>query len=182
MRVTTWILWLGLVCLATALAGQVQKLMSDPLFGISYDPRTVKFEKLPTRVRKRCPQVHNGEAWVYAHLESERSEYFIVSGLTRSCTKGGGSCDTVLDLTGMIVALRGARCTVEAADAFYWRKNAPVWDLPEAELNNLAWDALQRYAKAFGGKRSFLKNVKHREHMEPVLRKQLETFESQPET
>jgi hypothetical protein len=177
-------LFAGFACVAAAFTTQAQKqkLMSDPLFGISYDPQSVKFEEAPARIRMGCSQVHTEKTWVYCHLKTAEIEYFIVSGLIRQCPDGPGPCDLQPDVTGAIVALRGSTCSAEAADGFYWRKSDSLYDLPEASLGEMARDALQRYAKAFGGKKNFLNKLtpRTRGYLEPVLRKQLETFEKDP--
>jgi len=182
MTRSTQTVCLALFWLAAAVTSQTQNLMTDPIFGISYDPRRVRFEEAPAKISSACPQIRNERAWVYARLRTQGVEYLIVSGLTRICPDGPGSCEVAPDVTGVIVALRGSGCSVEAADGFYWRKNDPLWELPPTALESMARDAVHRYAKAFGGKKNFLDNLtpRTREHLEPVMRKQLEVFEREP--
>lgn len=152
--------------------------MTDPLFGISYDPAEMKFEEAAT-VREKCPQIQDQFAWIYAHLSTRNTEYFILSGLTHVCPDGPGVCHTSPDIAGTIVASRGSKCSVESVDSFYWRTGDTLWNLPQRDLDEFARDALRRYAKAFGSKRAFLRNVTHREYLAPTLRQQLEIFEKQ---
>lgn len=152
--------------------------MTDPLFGISYVPRIVKFEEVPRKVMRACPGIHDEKAWTYGHLNTPAVEYFIVSGLTRVCSDGSGPCGLSPDDVGTFVALRGSKCSTEAVDSFYWRKDHSIWNRSGSELNALAHDALRRYSKAFGGKRQFLAKVQHREFLAPGLKKQLEIFEN----
>jgi hypothetical protein len=155
--------------------------MTDPFFGISYDPESVKFEHAPATVNNACSQIHNERTWIFAHLKKEGVEYFIVSGFARVCPDGPGQCDVGPNITGTIIALRGSKCSAEAADGFYWRKDDPLWDLSEAALDGMARDAVQRYAEAFGGKRNFMDHLspRAREHSEPAIRKQLELLEKE---
>jgi hypothetical protein len=163
------------------IGGQTRKLMDDPLFAIRYDTQKVQFESMPISLVKRCPDLRNRytDAWVYGHTKTGDAEYFIVSGLMKYFDKETGKETGVNpDIDGLIIAIYGSTCSVEAEDSFYWIKNSPVWNLPAAAL---ASDALQRYAKAFGGKKEFLKHVptKGRENLAPEMRKQLEIFEKQ---
>jgi hypothetical protein len=180
-RASVWILAFSFGFISMTTGGQTRRLMDDPLFAIRYDTAKVHFESMPISLVKRCPDLRNRytDAWIYGHTETMDAEYFIVSGLVKYFDEETGKETGVYpDIDGLIIAIHGPTCSVEAEDSFYWMKNSPVWNLPEAAL---AADALQRYAKAFGGKRTFLKNVptKDRENLAPEMRKQLEIFEKQ---
>lgn len=181
MKASKYVVLCLAFCTTVALVAQAQEPMTDPFFGISYDPGSVKFEQAPAAVNNACSQIHNERTWVFAHLKKENVEYFIVSGLARVCPDGPGHCDLAPNITGTIVALHGSKCSTEAADGFYWRKDDPLWDLPEAALDGMARDAVQRYAAAFGGKKNFMDHLspKVREHSDLVMRKQLDLLDKE---
>jgi hypothetical protein len=183
IRKAVWLVIISVGLISTTMEGQTRALMSDPLFAIHYDTQKGHFEMMPASLLKGCPELHNQyvEGWLYAHARTAGAEYFIVSGTVKSHDQENGQETGAVhpDITGAIVALRGSTCSVKAQDSFYWINDSPVWNLPEAALNEMAMDALHRYTKAFGGKRKFLKSVTHRERLAPVLRKQLDIFERQ---
>lgn len=55
----------------------------------------------------------------------------------------------------------------------------PIYEAGDSALSGIAADALNRYAKAFGGKKAFLKHVTEgaRDDLPPVVLKQLQLFE-----
>lgn len=183
MRTSIWLLCLIALCLAAVFTARAQKLMSDPLFGISYDPGVVRFEEAPARISKECSELRDQKTWVYCRAKLGDVDYFIVSGFMRQCPDGPGSCKMQPDTTGSVLALRGSMCSAEAADGFYWQKDDPLWNLPPTALDEMARDALRRYATAFGGKKNFLGHLtpRIREFLHPAVRKQLEAFEKEPD-
>ncbi len=163
---------------------QTPRFTDDPLFAIRYDPKLIHFESLPNSLVERCPNLRNRyvAAWVYGHAGNSDTEYFFVSGLmTSSDQKTGRQTGAEHpDGNGLFIAVsvHGAECKMTSQDSFYWNKDHsdPLWNMPESAL---AADVLQRYAKAFGGKPSFLKKVTHPERLAPIMREQLEIFEKQ---
>ena len=154
--------------------------MSDPLFGIAYDPEGYRFEEAPSKISALCPDLHGKKTWVYAHLKSADAEYFIVSGYTGDCSNGKRQCYP--DIVGTGVLLRGAMCSVTAVDSFYWDDHSDLWKLSESLMNDFAKDAIQRYLAAFGGRKSFLDIVstgQSERYLAPALRRQLETIRMQ---
>lgn len=163
------------------LAAQPLGSMEDPLFGISYDTQKVHFESVPVSLVKQCSELQNRyiEAWIYGQTKTEDTKYVIISGLMNS--DGENAEGPHPDVAGIAVSIHGTKCVTETADGFLWGKNARAgWNIPESVLADAASDILHRYTKAFGGKKNFLENVKHREYLAPVMRKQLEIFEREP--
>ena len=95
--------------------------------------------------------------WVYAHLQTTDTEYFVVSGFTGECAGTKTRCEP--DIVGTGVALRGKMCGLSAVDSFYFNVDSGLWKLSELAMDDFAKDAIQRYLLAFGGKQSFLKMV-----------------------
>jgi hypothetical protein len=169
------LLLLGLNSVSINLLAQTPKMMVDPLFGIKYDTGRKVFSEPPPSLLRRCELKKDyARTWVYAHARVGHTEYFILSGMIRNNS----------EQASIIVAVRGSECRSEAQDSFYWLTNTPEWELSEDIQMTLANDALQRYAKAFGGKKQFLKLLSaagvHEDELAPVLRKRLRAFRSEP--
>ncbi len=103
------------VCLsAVEMFPQSPTLMSDPLFGITYDPQKIRFEKIPPLLTERCPGLRGRyvAAWVYGHFKTTDSEYFLVSGLMEFKEDSPRGARTVApeEGGGLIAALRGSAC------------------------------------------------------------------------
>ena len=181
MKIFKCVVLCFIFCTTVALSAQTQQPMTDPFFGISYDPGIVKFEQAPPTVNNACSQIHDERTWVFAHLKNEDVEYFIVSGFARVCPDGSAPCAVAPNITGTIVALRESKCTAEAADGFHWQKNDPLWNLSEASLDLMARDAIRKYIKAFGGRTQFLERLppKALEYSDPIMRKQIELIENE---
>jgi len=154
--------------------------MSDPLFGISYDPERNRFEEVPSKVSALCPGLRGKKTWIYAHLKATDAEYFVVSGYTGECAEGKRRCEP--DVVGTGVLLRGTMCSLTAVDSFYWDDHSDLWKLSEPLMNDFAKDAIQRYVSAFGGRKNFLEIVttgQSERYLAPALRRQLETLRKQ---
>jgi hypothetical protein len=169
---------LGFVIFGVSLLSQTKQVMNDPIFGLTYDPGKVVFDKTPERVRTACPELREKTTWVYAHLRTTDTEYFILSGRTKPCANNANKCTTFPDTSGTAVALRGKHCQISASDGFYWAQNFPASQMPESTLDEFASDALNRYSRAFGGKQAFLGRLtaKHEESVAPALRRKLQNF------
>ena len=173
----------ALLCSAkTALA---QKLMTDPLFGISYDRQRMTFERMPATLAESCPRLRGRyvTAWVYGHLKTPDSEYFLISGLMESHADEPGGARTVApdEGGGVAVALRGSGCVVDQSEYFLTQevnpgKTATPIIVPKAVLVSILQEAFKRYVIAFGSKQEFLKHVKPKALL-PVVREQFEAFE-----
>lgn len=181
----TWLFFICFGLLTVASVGQQSpQLMSDPLFGISYDPAKVVFEKAPESITRFCSDLRGRKLWVYGRSKTTTTEYFIVSGFRKFYPDGPGPAGTEPDF-GIAVALQGKHCTVDQSEFFLRAevnpaKGATPIKVPDAVLRNIAADALNRYAKAFGGKKQFLQLLTQndRTFIPPVLRRQLELFEN----
>jgi hypothetical protein len=164
---------------------QSPQLMSDPLFGILYDPQKVHFDKIPPLLVDKCPALRERyvAAWVYGHLKTADTDYFLISGLMefREDKPGGSRTIAPEEGDGVAVALRDSKCLVDQADYFLTQdinpaKHATPITAPEAVLNGILADAFRKYVAAFGGKQDFLKHVKPDAIATPIVRKQLEIF------
>jgi hypothetical protein len=128
--------------------------MSDPVFGMTYDLQKVHFETAPASIGRLCPEARGETYWLYAYRKEGDAEYFILSNF-RSVISGAG------------VVLKGGRCTEALPDwilsggeiATPQRTDRSI-KFTEAVEHGLAKDLLRRYSVAFGGRESFLNEVK----------------------
>jgi hypothetical protein len=140
--------------------------MTEPLFGLSYNPQKVRFEPAPASVTAHCPLLKGRRLWTYSSWKDKKSAYWIVSGFITilpddfSARKGIAEPDPA----GVVVELRGAECRMGTPEIFFsgkiarGKKSLPA-EPNEAAINGLALDAIERYAKAFGGKGAFLDEI-----------------------
>jgi hypothetical protein len=189
-----FLLLLGLLILNGAVAAGSQSTPSkivDPFFLIPYDPAKVHFERIPTLVRDRCPELRrlHATAWVYSHVRADDAEYFILYGQIRVPSENHpGQFTTPLeDDDGLVVALRGKECLIDQWQFFLRKKTNPAKTaipipVSDKDLDAIAADLLQKYKKAFGGKENFLDRItpEARHELPPVVLKQLEMFEKEP--
>ena len=187
MLTSRWKLCLVSFCFAAA-AARAQKVMSDPLFGIVYDPQRVRFEKMPPALPGECPRLKGRyvSAWVYGHFKAAESEYFLISGLMESQADEPGGARTIApeEAGGLAVALRGSECFVDQTEYFLTQgvnpgKTATPIMVPKSVLTGILKDSFKKYVTAFGGKQKFLKHVKPKAAL-PIVREQLEIFEKDP--
>lgn len=185
-----WTLCVISLCLASTAVTRAQRVMTDPLIGISYDREAVRFERMPPRLIKRCSRLNRRyvAAWVYGYLQTPDSEYFLISGLMDFRADGPGGARTVApeEGGGLIVTVRGSECLVDQADYFLTQgvnpaKSATPIMVPKSILTGILQDAFERYATAFGGRQEFLNRVKpiKPNALLPVVREQLEVFENE---
>src|ERR1700682_3185903 len=108
-RTSRWTFYVILFCFAAAVMAQTQKSMTDPLFGISYDPEKVHFEGMPPVLAEKCRGLKGRyvEAWIYGHFKTADSEYFLISGLMEFQEDKPGGARTVAseEGDGLITAL-----------------------------------------------------------------------------
>jgi hypothetical protein len=162
--------------------------MADQLFGILYEPEKVHFERMPPDLPEKCPRLRGRyvAAWVYGHLKTADSEYFLISGLMEFQEDKPGGARTIApeEGDGVAVVLQGSQCLVDQAGYFFDQrinpaKNATPITVPTSVSTGILRDAFKRYVIAFGGKQEFLKRVKPSAAL-PFVREQLEIFEREP--
>jgi hypothetical protein len=187
-----WPRLISLVILNTSIvtAQSMHSQLIDPFFLIDYDPNKVHFDPMPKTISNRCRDMHDHyvRAWVYAHLKTADAEYFIVDGYIQIPSKDdpGASSAAPEEGYGFFIELGTSKCAVDPTPAVFFRAanlgRGPTQrtiTISESALNAIAVDLIQRYAKAFGGKKAFLERISQqaREELPPVLRKQLDIFE-----
>lgn len=181
------LLMLSIALLSPTGKTQQQQPMEDPLFGISYNPNKVRFEPVTTSLSEQCTELRTkyDRAWIYGHWKGVDAEYFIVSGLAKFHHEESGAPYVAPDF-GTAVELTSSRC-ISAHIDYLMLGDAAVGTHPFVGLNDtilahISEDALERYAKAFGGKINFLDHLpkKNRDNLPPALQKQLEIFEKHP--
>jgi hypothetical protein len=183
-RIVLCALWL---CAATTAAvPQHQQQMTDQLFGVSYDPQKVHFDKMPAALADKCPGLRHRyvNAWVYGHFKTHESEYFLISGLMEFHRERGGPTIAPEEGDGLIVAVQDSKCLLDEAGYFLTQtvntgKGATPIMVPSSVLTGILRDAFERYSVAFGGKQEFLKRVRRNGAL-PVVQEQLNTFEKSP--
>ena len=182
MRLTILVL-VGCVFLCGVVA-RAQSIFYDPLFEIPYDPQKIYFDSVPLTIKAHCPGLRDryASAWLYAKWKQEDTEYFIISGFLADY-RNGHVVAAEQDF-GIAVAIRGSRCLYDQSEYFLRQEINPARDATpvkaaDSVLNGIAADILTRYAKAFGGKKAFLKHITQsaRDDLPPVVLKQLEIFE-----
>ncbi len=189
-----YVILLPVFCLSLLANGQTSKhtveakapaLLSEPFFGIPYNPFKVHYDPVPLSFVKACKHTYQHE-YVYAYLKSGDAEYFVISGY---------SSDQDSDSLGYVAMIRGNHCDSADLKNTYVGvpptngyadtkneeglpgKNAPdVRDPGESGsqgnyhyilrskheefiLRSLVRDALQRGVRAFGSEDRFRKMV-----------------------
>jgi hypothetical protein len=179
-RYTVAILLIGVA--ATTAAPQHQRQMTDQLFGVSYDPQKVHFDKMPPELADKCPGLQHRyvAAWIYGHFKTSESEYFLISGLMKFHNEKGAPTIAPEEDNGLVVALEGSRCMSDEAGYFLTQtvntgKGATSVMVPTAVVDGILQDAFKRYSVAFGGKQAFLARVKRNVAL-PVVQEQLDVF------
>lgn len=179
------------LCAIAVPAGAQRQMMTDQLFGISYDPQKIHFEKMPNELVTHCPklQARYVAAWVYGHLRTSDSEYFLIYGLMESQEDSPRGAHTITpeEGDGLVVVLRGSQCLVDQAGFFLMQKVNPGKTatpimVPGSVLTGILEDSFKRYVLAFGGREEFLRRVKpiKANALFPMVREQLEVFRKEP--
>jgi hypothetical protein len=181
-------------------------LVTDPVFGITFNSSEVKYEPMPVAARHLCPDFRRGVYWTFAHFRKNDADYFVVLGAAPN--QDGDSFGTAIEI-------RGSKCQV--ADSKWmlsgflpprgysggseWN-HLPGLEAPEvcdqgdchyvlrsageeALLRGLVQDALARGTRAWGGMARFKKEVCSPQIMEdsssmPVVQQELSNFCRQP--
>jgi hypothetical protein len=134
---------------------KAQPPSSDPIFGMTYDAKLVRFEQAPASIIKQCEaekSLKTKPFWLFAHATVDGTEYFIVS-------------NRITEVSGAGYVMRGSECVewlparmMNEESAISGTKEAlPKWaPLTDPVVKALADDAFRRYAQAYGGKKMFL--------------------------
>jgi hypothetical protein len=177
-----------LVSVGLEVAAQAPRSMTDPLFGVSYNPEEVHFEHMPLILAEKCPKLRGRyvEAWVYGHFRASDSEYFLISGLMEfeEDKPGGARSIAPEEGDGLIVALQHSKCLVDQAGYFYDQKINPAKTAtpitaPGSVVSGILQDAFRRDVVAFGGKQELMKHVKPNVLL-PAARREFEKFQKDP--
>lgn len=166
--------------------GHTSTAMSDPLFGITYDSKTVRFETMPKQLAIQCARLRGrySRAWVFGHFKSEDSEYYLISGLMDLAKKGeAGNHQSIVpdEGGGVIVAVKGSECTQDQSEYFFDQttnpsKRATPIEASPSVLKGILQDAFERYTQAFGGRAEFLRHVKPKAIGPSIIRVEFEKF------
>ena len=130
--------------------------LTEPVFGLKYDPALVSFEAAPAELTKRCPDLTNSrwdrKMWIFGRSGSSASEFLVVGGFYVR-RHGSATMPVEYDTPGAVVHLRGDHCELigPAREVFDYAPEG----ISKPELADLAKDASCRYARAFGGSAKF---------------------------
>ncbi|MDE1148052.1 MAG: hypothetical protein PW843_15735 [Azospirillaceae bacterium] len=122
--------------------------LTDPVFGLKYDPAHVKFDEAPTSLMTRCPNLANdrwdNRLWIYGQQDEAGTQYLIVGGLYVEKATGRSKPNPI----GAIIAVTPEKCDLvgPARETL----QAPT-DLPADMAPHLIDDLVRRYRTAFGG-------------------------------
>jgi len=138
--------------------GQTLPRVTDPIFGLSYDPAKIRFEDA-AEVVARCAELTNARwsrrAWLYARNVESSGTYLVLGGLyERREPPAKGEKRFEFDPKGVLLREHEGRCDLigPAREVFEY----PVDGVAPGTLQALARDAARRYAEAFGDKQKFL--------------------------
>lgn len=147
---------------AMAFAADASSRVTDPIFGLKYDPASVAFDPAPADLVLTCPDLTNQKwdrkMWVFGKAEDSGSDFLVIGGYYVDRSGKGTQPDT----PGAIVRLEGAHCTLigPARETF----DSSPEGISQNQLQKLAADAVCRYAKAYGSRAKFLEALK-RQHV-----------------
>ena len=167
---------------------QSQSRMSDPVFGIGYDPLRVHFEAAPAKISSLCPEAKGKRYWLYAYWHDAMTEYFIISNLESSVSGAGviisgGKC--VEGLPDWVLTGNLQYAPTEFRNGHLARRNfEPSISFTPEVLHGLAADLLRRYTTAFGSKKNFVEAVRNDglppDDKTPILKKMFASFSKSP--
>lgn len=145
-----------------------EKLLSEPVFDIPYDPAFVHFPPAPAQI-DHCEDIHHqaDQSFTYAHINKNRTDYYWVDGWMKYTPDGPGDWPTmfVADYSGgVIVVLHGTDCRVTCGHcAFTTDERIRSFGLEDGITDEIAAELLQAAIKteirAFGGKDALLKRI-----------------------
>lgn len=148
--------------------------MSDPLFGISYDTNTIRFERLPVALARKAELSSDLPQWIYARSESAAGTFYIVSGFLRVASDDPAHPGSTVEADfGAVLRQNGDTIEVLCVPDLLFDKDSPV---PAAELQPLLADAVKRYVAAWGGKpalQAALREIKQKDVVPVALHEAL---------
>jgi len=80
------------------------RVITDPIFGISYREGEAQYEPVPAEVLKTCRALGLGRYWIYADLHRNGTDYLVVSGIPQ---RQDG------DFFGAAIQMNSGRCMSE---------------------------------------------------------------------
>jgi hypothetical protein len=137
----------------------------DPVFGLSYQPDTTRFERAPADLLATCPALENArwtrKLWIYAQTETPAGHLLVVGGFYVMRPPASARMET--DPKGAMIETTATDCKLlgPAREVFRYPDNL----VPPPELHALAADLIRRYSVAFGGTAAF-KKILVRQHAE----------------
>lgn len=90
----------------TGTVALAQARVEDPMFGLAYNPSEIKYERVPSRLRRVCQEFYPHNYSVYADVRRGESEFFIVMHIS----SGDG------DSFGNAIWVKGAKCRVDESN------------------------------------------------------------------
>jgi hypothetical protein len=158
--------------LGTPILNSQTTTVSEPVFGIQYNPAIVHFEKAPPLIGEACKDMRGKKLYVYAHLTDHETQYFIVQ--------------EYLGEFGVAVAIRGMQCAEIDSDRFLYEGIGALAeqgitakkDEEKRIMDGIAANILTGYSKAFGGEQKLLAAIGARaDNLPPsALRTELEQY------
>lgn len=148
--------------MALAVAAPAQQQLRDPIFGLKYDPASVKFESLPGRIAASCPELMNAKwdrkMWIFAQVSPAGFQYSVIGGYFIQRAVQGKAPGIEADKSGAVVRVSNGHCDLigAARDVFDY----PPEGLQTSLLKDLAKDAVCRYSRAFGGHEKFVATLR----------------------
>jgi hypothetical protein len=135
-------------------------LVTDPLFGIAFNPSRTHFET-GDPLLDRCPNLVTKQ-WtrrllIFGRTRAEEREYIVAGGLMER----RDSKATEPDKNGVLLRLTSTGCTLLGPAREAFETPAAYADvISDADLQALAKDASERYTKAFGSRTALLEAVR----------------------
>lgn len=78
--------------------------LADPIFGLTFDPASVRYELMPSEMKRVCTDFTDGPYRIFAQVTRGSTAYLVVLG---------GPAGRDGDLFGAAVAVSGTRCVID---------------------------------------------------------------------
>ena len=73
-------------------------VLTDPVFGITYNYTKVYYEPIPVSVRRDCKGYNDGSFWTFAHFQSDGKNYYVILGVRPN--QDGDSIGSAVEVDG----------------------------------------------------------------------------------